>query len=178
MISFSTGTASPILKWDGRWFVMVCFGLALGFSARADTWTNRAGHTLSATLVAIEGEQIVLRQADGRTRRLPLSSLTPADQERAKAQTRSEPLPSELRTCLAQAREDIHRAAQFLHGGKISREEYAERCRQIARRFESLALQSLRERGQPPNHAPLELLKQQLIEEGQCAEIEGGLPPS
>jgi hypothetical protein len=128
--------------------------------------------------VAIEGEQIVLRHADGRTRRLPLSSLTPADQERATAQTRSEPLPSELRTCLAQAREDIHRAAQFLHGGKISREEYAERCRQIARRFESLGRQSLREQGRQSNHTSLELLKKQLIEEGQRAETVGGLPPS
>jgi hypothetical protein len=145
-----------------RWISAVCLGLLSSLSASADTWTNRAGHVLTARLVAIQGEHLILQHANGRTWRLPLSSLKPADQQRAREQTGTEPLPSELRALLNQAEEDIQRAAQFLQGGKITREEYEARCQQIRQRFEHLARQALKDRGQQSDLAILDRLKQRL----------------
>ena len=136
--------------------------LMIALPAGGDTWTNRAGHVLTARLVAIEGDQVVLQQTNGMTRRLPLSSLKPTDQQRAREQTGVEPLPSELSACLNQAQEDIRRAAQFLQGGKITAAEYAARCQQIKQRFEHLGRQALEGRGAQPDPALLERLKQRL----------------
>jgi hypothetical protein len=139
-------------------------------SADADTWTNRAGHVIAARLVGIEGEQVVLQHTNGRTWRLPLSSLHPADQQRAREQTGTEPIPSELSACLTQAQEDIHRAAQFLHRGKITPEEYAARCEAVRQRFEHLGRQALKDRGEELHDELLDRLKQRLAEDQQRVE--------
>jgi len=149
---------------------MLLLALVPVLSATADTWTNRAGHVITARLVAIEGEQIVLQHTNGRTWRLPLSSLHPADQQRAREQTGTEPIPSELSACLTQAQEDIHRAAQFLHGGRITPEEYAARCEMVLQRFEHLGRQTLKDGGEKPDDKLLERLKQRLAKEQHSAE--------
>ncbi len=146
----------------GPWLSLLCLGLLAAPLANADTWTNQAGHVVNARLVAIKGEHVVLEQASGRTIRLRLSSLKPADQQRAREQTGTEALPSELQACLHQAQEDIRRAAQFLQGGKITREEYVDRCEKIKLRFEHLGFLVLKERGEEANTALLARLMQRL----------------
>jgi hypothetical protein len=145
----------------GSLWLAVCLEL-LGFRARADTWTNQAGHVLTARLIALEGEKVVLQQANGRTLRLPLASLTPADQERARAQTGTESVPPELRPLLRQAEDDIRRAALFLEGGKINRDEYGARCEQVKQRFEFLGTEALKAAGGQTNAALPPHLKQRL----------------
>jgi hypothetical protein len=133
----------------GLWLA-ACLSL-MSIRAQADTWTNQAGHVLTGWLVAIDGEKVVLQQANGRTLRLPLASLAPADQERARALTGNETVPPALRPFLSQAVDDIRRAAMFLEGGKINREEYDARCGQIKQRFELLATEALKPAGGQTN---------------------------
>ena len=137
------------------WIAGLC--VLLSFSAEAESWTNRAGHVIRAQLVRIENDQVVLQYTNGRSLRLPLSSLKPADQQRAREQFEEERLPSELKACLDQAQNDIQRAAQFLQGGKITRDEYAARCKKIKERFEYLG-----GRRPPSDKALLARLKQRL----------------
>ncbi|MEM6915144.1 MAG: hypothetical protein AAF491_01160 [Verrucomicrobiota bacterium] len=48
-------------------------------------WTNSEGKTIEAALVSLEGENITLKMANGRTYTIELSSLSAADQEFAKS---------------------------------------------------------------------------------------------
>ena len=155
--------------------IFICLGLLIGSSVYADSWTNRAGHVLSADLVSIDGEHVILRGTNGRIRRLPLSSLKPSEQQRAIRQSGTEPLPSELTACFSQAQEDIRRAAQFLHGGRITPENYAVRCQAIIKRFECLACKALEEQKAPNDRVLLKLLKKKLTGEQQHAAAN---PPS
>jgi hypothetical protein len=93
-----------------------------------------------------------------------------ADRQRAREQTGTEPLPGDLKIPFEQAREDINRAAQFLHDGKITREEYATRCGTLKQRFEHLGRQALKDRGEPSDAAILDRLKQRLDQSAQSAE--------
>jgi hypothetical protein len=144
------------------WAVAVWLGLALGATARADTWTNVAGHVLTAKLLAVEDGQALLQETNGHIRRVPLTSLKPADQKRAGAQTGTEPLPASLKVPFEQAQEDINRAAQFLEGGRITREQYAARCQAIKRRFEHFSQQAVQNGGVPADPAILEGLTHRL----------------
>jgi hypothetical protein len=158
------------MKWIVPWVAAVWVGLAFGVAARADTWTNVAGHVVTAKLLAIEGGRMLLQDTNGRIRRVPLSSLKPADRERAWAQTGIEPLPADLKIPLEQAQEDINRAAQFLQGGRITHEQYAARCQTIKQRFEHFSQQALKNRGEPSDTAILERLKHRLDQLEQSAE--------
>lgn len=140
-------------------------GLALclaGVVASAETWTNQAGKVIAGKLLRLEGEQAVLQRTNGHLLRVPLSSFTPADQVRAREQTGTEKFPAELRAPLEQAEADIRRAAQFLQGGKISREDYLARCEKIKQRCESLARQALKDRGQSPDDPIVERIKRRI----------------
>jgi hypothetical protein len=144
----------------GIWLVL-CLGL-MGVRVQADTWTNQAGQVLTARLVAVDGEKVVLQPANGRTLHLPLASLAPADQERVRALTGNETVPPVLRPFFTKAEDDIQRAAMFHAGGKINREEYDARCEQIKQWFEVLAAEALKPAGGQTN-APLpSRLKQRL----------------
>jgi hypothetical protein len=142
----------------------VWLGLQAAATADAETWTNRAGHVINARLVGIEGGQVILQSVgtNGRTWRLPLTSLKPADQQRARAQSGTEPVPSDLKACLNQAEEDIRRAAQFLQGGRVSREEYEARCKKICTRFEEFGRAILKERRTESNTPMLDRLRVRL----------------
>ncbi len=155
--------------------VALSLGLAAGVAARADTWTNLAGQVLTARLAAIEGEHVLLQATNGRLWRVPLASLRPADRQRARELTGTEPVPTDLKIPLDQAQEDITRAAQFLQGGKITREEYAARCEKIKQRFEYLGLQALKDRGEGSDTAILGRLKRRLDQAEQAAPT--AVPP-
>lgn len=158
------------MKRIARWAVAVWLGLAFAVTAAADTWTNVAGHVLTARLLAVEDGQALLQVTNGHIRRVPLTSLKPADQKRAEAQTGTEPLPAGLKTPFEQAQEEINRAAQFLQGGRITRAQYTVRCQTIKQRFEHFGQQALQNDGEPADPAILERLKHRLVQTEQDAE--------
>ncbi len=163
-------TAGPLPPPCPSRLALFCVGLLSALAANADTWTNLAGHVVTASLVGVEGDQITLQNTNGRTWRIPLSSLNPADRQRALEQTETEPLPAGLRVPFDQATDDIRHAAQFLQGGKISRDAYLARCEQLIARFELLALQDFKDRGGQPDRALLDRLKRRLLREQHRAE--------
>jgi hypothetical protein len=155
------------MKLPLAWLVAAWLGLAGGGAARADTWTNLAGQTVTAKLVALEGDQVLLQQTNGHTLHVPLSSLKPTDRARARKNAGiDQQVPAALQALLDQAQTDIQRAAQFLAGGKITREEYAVRCVTIKHRFEYLGREALKEIGMSPTSANLDRLARRLDQFG------------
>ena len=63
--------------------LIVCFTGAAG-SAQARIWTDNQGRQVEAEMVSVNDEEIVLRKPDGTTATLPLSRLSPEDQEYAR----------------------------------------------------------------------------------------------
>lgn len=53
---------------------------------QARTWTSITGQTAEAELVKVDGENVVVRMADGRTSSFPISRLSEADQDYVKQQ--------------------------------------------------------------------------------------------
>ncbi len=164
------------MKWIVSWTCAVGLGLAAGKAAGADTWTNVAGHVVSARLLAVENEQALLQTTNGRLQRVLLASLKPADRERARAQTGFEPLPAGLKALFEQAQQDIQRAAQFLHGGKITRDQFKAHCQTVRQRFEHFALQGLKEDGAPADPSIVEKLARRLDQAGKSAETAESSP--
>lgn len=148
-----------------RWLALGLALLVVPFP-RAETWTNRAGHTLTAQCVGVEGQQVLLRFANGRVRRIPLASLKPADQARALAQSDAEPLPSELRAILEQAAADLERTTRFLQDGRITREDFDAQHAWLGERLIRLGRQILIDRGEPPDPARLARFAQRLDRPG------------
>jgi hypothetical protein len=129
--------------------------LLLAISVRAETWTNRAGHVIQATALSINENQLLMQDAKGKRFHIRLTSLAPADQQRAARLLKPADLPVEIKAPLAQAQQDIERAAQFMHGGKISAEQYNAQCRKIKERFHTLATEALKIRSQSADHTSL-----------------------
>jgi len=65
-----------------RWPVLTPLILSSALSARADAWTNLAGHVIQAALVGYENGQATLQLTNGTAMRIPLSALCEADQRR------------------------------------------------------------------------------------------------
>jgi hypothetical protein len=62
------------------------------------TWTDDTGkHTVEASFVALEAEQVALKKTDGKEVTLPLSRLSKNDQEYAKAQARCQQIMEEFK---------------------------------------------------------------------------------
>ena len=141
----STAWSSEVF---GRRVALACALLLLGVAARAESWTNRAGHVVNATAFSIRDGQVLMRDANGKRFHIRLASLVPADQQRALRLLKPAELPVEIKTPLAHAHQDIERSAQFMHGGKITAEQYAAQCRKIKARFQTLATQALKNRSQ------------------------------
>jgi hypothetical protein len=60
----------------------VGFALLSGLAARAEVWTNQAGHTLSGSLAGYAGGYVSFSLTNGATMRMPLSALRAEDQRR------------------------------------------------------------------------------------------------
>jgi hypothetical protein len=50
-----------------------------------ESWTSASGKSLEAEFVGVKGNTVVLKDADGRERIIPLARLSPADQKKARA---------------------------------------------------------------------------------------------
>lgn len=60
---------------------------------QARTWTSAAGQKVEAEFVKVEGDNVVMRLADGRTSSFPIARLSEADQAFVKQQAGAPPAP-------------------------------------------------------------------------------------
>ena len=149
------------MKFLLPWLVALsCLRASTG--GQAELWTNVAGQAISAKLLSVHGEYALLQRTNGLVFRVPFASLTSECRLRAKKSGSIDKLPAELRIPFEQAQADIDRAAQFLHGNKITREDYALRCLRIRQRFENLGQEALKERGEESRTALLRRLDHRL----------------
>ncbi|MBL9160328.1 MAG: redoxin domain-containing protein [Verrucomicrobiales bacterium] len=102
-------------------------------NASARTWTNQAGKTIEADFVSLNGDQLVLKGANGKTYEIPLASLSEADQTFAKEQGAASPSsPSASTSASASAgapsvfKELIESKLVAVDGKRVSKYEMAE----------------------------------------------------
>lgn len=98
-------------------------------SASARTWTNQAGKTIEADFVSLNGDQLTLKGANGKTYEIPLTSLSEADQTFAKEQGATSPSsPSTSASAEAPSifKELIDSKLVAVDGKRVSKYEMAE----------------------------------------------------
>jgi peroxiredoxin len=61
--------------------LFLCATCATTVAGETRTWTSTSGATITAELVAVQGGNVVLRQADGTQLTVPIKLLSPADRE-------------------------------------------------------------------------------------------------
>lgn len=92
-------------------------------SARAEWWTNAAGHAIEAKWVDGDGQTVVLERPNGARISLPLLSLSPGARQRAE-QLLADATPSESKSDPADSADPVAARARALYdAGKISAEE-------------------------------------------------------
>lgn len=103
-----------------------CFALmiALCGAVRAESWTNAAGRVIEARALELEGETLVLEDVRGHVLRLPLHSLAPGDQERAKSLFGPYEPPRALKLDYLRLRSQMERAEFLLRHDRIDAEEF------------------------------------------------------
>ena len=91
--------------------------------ARAELWTNAAGHSLEAKWVGGDGQNVVLERPNGARIRLPLHSLSPGAQESAKQRLEAA-TPANLKKAPAGPTGPVVARARALYdAGQITAEE-------------------------------------------------------
>jgi hypothetical protein len=110
---------------------MACVGMLLlsGVMARADVWTNTAGHAIEAELVSLNGKTAVFKLPDGREMTLPISGLQTAEQERARRQTNRVEVPERLRVEFDQCVRTLKRLRTLQDTGRLAPGEQDEQAR-------------------------------------------------
>ena len=66
--------------------VLLVLLLCLGSTVQADLWTNQAGKVLEGTLGEFDGVSVTLVRTNGSILKLPLTALSPTDQQRVRMQ--------------------------------------------------------------------------------------------
>lgn len=110
-------------------------GLWLMFAhAEGGSWTNKAGHVLSAVPVALEGTQVQFTNQT-QTFTYPLSVFTDSEQARLKAVFGCVEIPGELSAAYASEQRLLKRLNILHAAGKISDQEYKEQRERARRSF-------------------------------------------
>ena len=92
-------------------------------SARAEQWTNAAGHAIEAKWVDGDSQTVILERPNGARIHLPLLSLSPAARQRAE-QLRADATPAESNRNPAGSGDPVAARARALYdAGKISADE-------------------------------------------------------
>lgn len=98
-------------------------------SAVADesgSWTNRAGHVLRASPLAIHGQTVTLIQDDtGKTVDYPLSLFSVQEQERLRCSLKQTTIPEGLQSAYEFSGRAIKRSRLLYEHGSISKEAYS-----------------------------------------------------
>jgi hypothetical protein len=103
--------------------------------ATAETWTNAAGHAFEARAEAWAGQKVVFRKANGEELRLPLLSLSAAEQKRVKALLDGPEVPPALQPAYHYAAAQMDRARLLFSEGSLAGADYASRREEIIRSF-------------------------------------------
>lgn len=74
--------------------VVILASLVLSATSHARTWTSVTGQSVEADFVKVDGENVIVRSADGRTSPFPIARLNAADQAFIKEQTGAAPTPT------------------------------------------------------------------------------------
>ena len=106
--------------------------------AQAGSWTNKAGHVLSAEPVAVKGSQVLFQQGS-KTVSYPLSVFPPSEQSRLKADLGVVEVPNGLKDAHAMAQRTLKRLRVLHADGKMSDKAYSEGCAKAQRRFREQA---------------------------------------
>ncbi len=111
-----------------RGCVFAVFFLSVTASmAQAGSWTNKAGHVLSAEPVAIKGSQVLFKNGV-QSVSYPLSVFLPSEQNRLKAALEIVEIPNELKDAYAFAQRTLKRLRLLYAEGKMSDEAYNAGC--------------------------------------------------
>lgn len=109
---------------------MVILGFWSLDSAVADesgTWTNRAGHVLKASPLAIHGQTVTLVQDEtGKTVDYPLSLFSIQEQERLRCSLEQTTIPEGLQSAFEFSGRAIRRSRLLYEHGSISKEAYSQ----------------------------------------------------
>lgn len=109
-----------------------------GVIAQSGSWTNQAGHVLSAVPVEIKGMQIVFRKG-AESVVYPLSVFLPSEQKRLKDALGIVEVPPGLADAHAQAQRMLKRLHLLHAGGRLSDEAYRDACSKACQGFRSQA---------------------------------------
>lgn len=89
----------------------------------ARTWTNTEGRTIEADFVALKGETVTLKAANGQSYEVPLASLSAADQSFAKEQAAAPAAPAETPSIF---KELLEGKLVSVEGKRVSKYEMAQ----------------------------------------------------
>jgi hypothetical protein len=121
--------------------LLVFFLLSLSAAwAQSGSWTNQAGHVLSAVPVELKGSQVVFQKGSASVT-YPLSVFLPAEQTRLKAALGIVEVPPGLVEAHALAQRVLKRLETFHTEGRLSDEAYQKDCAKVRQTF--------REKGAP-----------------------------
>jgi hypothetical protein len=136
-----TGTAVAGLVWA------VTMLVAAAPTALAETWKNAAGHSIEAEFRKVAGKTVIFRTPSGRDLCVPLRSLSETDRRRVLERAGRTPVPTAVQQTYQHTSAALLRARQFRDGGKITRAEFAARCRQLIRLFEKQCAEYVKHAG-------------------------------
>ena len=119
--------------------LLVIFLFSLGTAwAQDGSWTNKAGHILTAVPVELKGTQVVFKRGTAFLT-YPLSVFLPAEQKRLKTALGVATVPAELVDAQTLAQRVLKRL-QVLHaGGRLSDEAYSAECIKVRQSFREKA---------------------------------------
>jgi hypothetical protein len=103
-------------------FIACALALSAGL-ARADSWTNKAGHVLSAKPVSLKGSLVVFEEGE-RIVTCPLAVFLPAEQRRLKDALGIVEIPDGLKDAHALRQRTLTRLRLLHDEQKLSDEEY------------------------------------------------------
>ena len=122
-------------------YLILILLLPLGVVRAQDgTWTNQAGHVLSAVPIELKGTQVVFKKGTN-TVTYPLTVFLPAEQKRLKDTLGIVEVPAGLRDAQAQTQRILKRLQVLHEAGRLTDEAYQDKC--------ATARQSFREKAAP-----------------------------
>jgi len=140
--------------------VLLCCAGAVSAADQNNSWTNLAGHALSAVPQAIQGQTVTFMQ-NGRTVRYPLSVFLPSEQERLRYALADTAVPEGLQSAYAFAARAIKRSRLMYEKGDLSEPDYQQTLDETLAAFRKQAAPFVVQKKISPER--LELIVKKLI---------------
>ena len=101
--------------------------LASAGAARADVWTNAAGHAIEAALISADGNAATFKRGDGTRFTMALASLSPASRRQVQEEIGRVLVPERLQTDFNLCVHTLKRLDVLRQEGEISGDSYTAR---------------------------------------------------